>query len=1169
MANSLEPHLNKIIFRELSRRHNQLQITGVSSLFPLAQALCHTESLKALQSSHLVVTPNEDDAKRFIDFLKFVDPHMPYSYLPPWDTSFFSELEPSPTITKQRISFLSSAKDSPYHHIFITTAASLSEPTLPFSIFTQSCIKLKPNLDLAPDFYNHLLNLGYSEAPLVEDHGRFARRGGAGNIFDIASPQYPNPLRIELFGDQIESIRFFDFQTQLSEKMTQPEVIIVPCRETIYQDDKLGELVTQLKRIQASDEIIRAASRKQIFSGIEYYLPLFYDKPTSVLDHFSCPLTLWLYHPNEIYINDESVLTQLVKDKTQSPLGLAQLDPSLFYIPFSQSIKHPFDTIIELSSIDFDELSSQTEESIKIKYPAHPATELVPKNRAASMGTPQWVEIIRSKFSSWIDNGFFILVAIRNHTQLQRLSILLEPTEFPIHTINETQDSVYLFDLKSDHINLVHRFIPESVVLPQQKIILLKDEDFFGKKIGRSTSQTDVQAFEQKADLLAFSDLKVGDLVVHTKHGIGIFDGLKKMKVGEHDAEFVQINYKDNDKLYLPVTRLNQLQRYSGPSAHLPILDRLGGQSWEKTKLKVKNSLRDLASELLNLYAQRAMATRPAYASHNERINQFELAFQYEETEDQLRAIKEVSSDLFSNKPMDRLICADVGFGKTEIAMRAAFIAADSGKQVAFICPTTVLSFQHFESLKQRFKDWEIQIDQFNRFTSPPDAKRILQDVTSGKAQIIVGTHRLLSQDVQFKNLGLVIIDEEQKFGVTHKEKLKKFRAHVDTLTLSATPIPRTLNLSLMGVRDLSFINTPPTDRLPTRTFVTKWNDELIKKSILSEIQRGGQIYFIHNRVQSLYELAQDLKRLLPEDCRIGVAHGQLPEHELEDIMIRFFHHELDVLVCTAIVESGMDVPRANTMFIDLPHLLGLSQLYQLRGRVGRSKERAYCYLLLPKNRELDENAAQRLKIIKENSALGSGIRIAQYDLELRGSGNILGDEQSGHINTVGYELYMDLLTQTIDELRGSPTSHKPIDCEVNLKIQALIPDQYISDIRIRLAYYKALSQVTSENDFDILEAELSDQFGPPPQAVINLLGISLIRWHASQFGVLDISQGLKNITLTFSAQTPLTPDNAIKLAMRSNKKYQLLPNNRLVIRMNEITWPRVYEELNLLIKQS
>jgi transcription-repair coupling factor (superfamily II helicase) len=663
---------------------------------------------------------------------------------------------------------------------------------------------------------------------------------------------------------------------------------------------------------------------------------------------------------------------------------------------------------------------------------------------------------------------------------------------------------------------------------------------------------------------LSFGDLNPGDPIVHVLHGIGIYEGLKVMQINGIDAEFIALSYKDGDKLYLPIYRINQIQKYSGPAGE-KLIDKLGGTQWNKVKARVRNALRDVADDLLRLYAKRAQVHREPFPSNDAEFTQFEASFPYDETDDQLKSINDIINDMTSDKPMDRLVCGDVGFGKTEVAMRAAFKAIEGRKQVAVLAPTTVLSFQHLETFTKRFKGWPVVIRALNRFVPTAEARVTTQELKDGKVDIVIGTHRLLSKDVQFKDLGLMIIDEEQRFGVTHKEKIKRFKTNVDTLTLSATPIPRTLNMSLVGMRDLSIINTPPVDRLPTRTFVTKFDSETIGKAIRSEIQRGGQVFFLHNRVQSIQSVVDDIRQIVPE-ARIRFGHGQMDEHELEKVMVSFFTHQIDVLVCTTIIEAGIDNPRANTMFIDNAHQFGLSQLYQLRGRVGRSKDRAYCYLLIPANKRIEADAQERLKIIQENTELGSGIRIAHHDLELRGAGNLLGEDQSGQIDAVGYEMYLELLEQAIAESKGEEVIEQ-IEPDINVRIAALIPDTYIPDIRIRLSYYKALARITSPDDIERIEEELNDQFGKLPDQVLNLMGLMLIRHHCKKLGIRDLSSGPKNVALAFTDRTPLPPDRVIQLAQQDPKKYSLTPDMRLNIRMANLTWPNIYDELLMLEK--
>lgn len=1172
MRQNLKSQLDTLLKYDFERGNYHPQITGFHSLMPLAYHIaCSIE--KQDQFSHLVVVPHEDDARRLIGFLNFFDSTIKAELFLSWDSSPLSNLEPSKNITFDRCSFLSLANQKLPNRVLVASTTGLMQKTIPRSQFLKSCLNLKVGDVLTDDFFKILETIGYQESPIVEDKGQFNSRS---NIVDIFSPQYPNPIRIELFGDTIEKLRLFNPESQLSQADSIFQVTIIPCSEIILSDegrisiiDNLRNLLNQNIFTKEGQEVIKNISLGHRFSGIEYLFPLNQISPSqTALDHLIGDFVIWKFHTNEQQTTSDHLFRELQTEANSNhSLALNQIPLSHYFQDFKSLPFELFDRVIELNSVAVDEFINDQSHSTHfdpINYQNHAIIKWTKPELSGLVGSPEWIKEQISKLQSYLDQGYQIFIAMRNQNLLARWQFIFEKTNLEFFIIPEGTQFIKT-NTKKSGVCLVSGFLTESLRLPNEKLLFLRDEDFFGKKSGRRASQSDRQEFDQKSALLNFADLKIGDLIVHSQHGIGVFEGLKLMTLGSIESEFVQIKYRDNDKLYLPAFRINQIQKYAGPSANIS-LDRLGGQTWEKTKVKVGNAVRDIASDLIKLYAERATLSRSPVQFDQQQLELFEQAFPFDETQDQKRAIDSIFQDLCNTKPMDRLICGDVGFGKTEVAMRAAFGVATAKKQVAIICPTTVLCFQHFESFLKRFKNWNIKIERINRFVSNQESKQILSDVKEGKIDILIGTHRLLSKDVQFSDLGLLIIDEEQKFGVTHKEKLRKIKTQVDTLTLSATPIPRTLNLSLMGVRDLSLINTPPTDRLATRTFVTKWNDDLIRKAIINEVQRGGQVYFIHNRVQSIYELLNDLRRILPDTIRLKIAHGQLPEDELEQTMVGFFNHEFDVLVCTAIVESGMDVPKANTIFIDQPQLLGLSQLYQLRGRVGRSKERAYCYLLSPKHRELDPDAIERLRVLKENSELGSGIRIAQYDLELRGSGNILGEDQSGHIASVGYELYMDLLDQAVADLKGE-TKKLQIDPEINLRIPALIPDKYIEDIRIRLAYYKAFSNISNEEDFETFENELKDRFGELPEQVINLLGINLIRAICIRFGITDLSQGLKNITLTFSSATPIKGELAIAASMRDNKKFQLLPNNRFSIRINDITWSRVYNEL-LELKQ-
>ncbi len=785
------------------------------------------------------------------------------------------------------------------------------------------------------------------------------------------------------------------------------------------------------------------------------------------------------------------------------------------------------------------------------------------KEKGPSAANPaEQLDSMLGKVKAWREAGLTVLISAGTQAQTQRLGALFERGDLHFKTLTEDDYNVATWveeQLQNPKLlHIIPRTISESLRITEEGLLFLRDEDFFGKKQRRQTYKNK-GTLADRTHTLSFSDLNPGDAVVHILHGIGRYEGLKVMPIGGVDAEFITVAYKDGDKLYLPIYRINQIQKYTGPAGE-GLMDKLGGTQWNKVKSRVRNHLREIAGDLLVLYAKRSQVRREPFPHNDADFAQFEAAFPYDETDDQLKAVDDIVADMTSDKPMDRLVCGDVGFGKTEVAMRAAFKAIEGKRQVAVLAPTTVLSFQHLETFQKRFKDWPVTIRALNRFVPTAEAKKTVEELKLGQVDIIVGTHRILSKDVGFKDLGLMIIDEEQRFGVTHKERIKQFKTAVDTLTLSATPIPRTLNMSLVGMRDLSIINTPPVDRLPTRTFVTKFDKETIGKAITAEIQRGGQVFFLHNRVQSIYSVADEIRQIVPE-ARVRVGHGQMDENELEQVMVAFYHHQIDVFVCTTIIEAGIDNPRANTMFIDNAHQFGLSQLYQLRGRVGRSKERAYCYLLIPPNKRIESDAQERLKIIQENTELGSGIRIAHHDLELRGAGNLLGEDQSGSIDAVGYEMYLELLEDAIKELKGEPIEEK-IEPDINVRIPALIPESYIPDIRIRLSYYKALSKISSPNDVDRIEEELTDQFGKLPEQVLNLMGLMLIRHHCKMLGIRDLSSGPKTISLAFTEKTPLPPQRVVQLAQQDPKKYSLTPDMRLNIRLNAIAWPNIYEEM-------
>lgn len=1166
----LHTRLETIIARELSLGARKVEIVGTSSTLPLSLVLSQSSSSNFNSLPHLVVVPSLEVATDLQRKIALFSGRSSVYVLPHFDVSPYSTLVPNSETSAFRVGWLLRAQNAKPGDIFIAPIESLQQKTLPFSVLEKNSFHFRVGDELPSNFAKLLGDLGYSASPLVEDVGQFAHRGG---IVDIYSSAHTNPVRIELFGDFVESLRFFSPDDHRTLE-TIGDFYLAPAHEALYSEDYLEKTISRFRSDLDSravpqeevSELLRSLSLRQTIPGVDFLLPYFYERLESPLNHFSSPLLTWFLDPIEMVRLADLKMQELTGEYSDAMSLAIRPNPSLLFSGFEELPFEKDNVEIHLSKILFEEGAAPS--SKIVEYPTHSTIELSNLSQSLTPGSEPWEQAIQGRLSQMRENHNVVFIFGRNQNQSERLKMALEKVGFQIRVTPENELLLHDWLLQQERnpflIHILPLYLSESLKLDEERLVFLRDEDFFGKK-SRLKSSSASKEFQKQAARLSFGDLNPGDFVVHLKHGIGQYDGLKVMSIGGVDSEFIQLGYKDKDKLYLPVYRIGQLQKYSSGAAQVTI-DKLGGTSWEKAKTKVKSHLKDLASELLALYAKRAECTRPAFHPPDKDYVSFEAAFPYDETNDQLRAVQDVISDMTGIKPMDRLVCGDVGFGKTEVAMRAAFKAVEDRKQVAVLAPTTVLTFQHVETFKRRFKGWPITIKALNRFLSNAEAKQTLVDLKEGKIDIIIGTHRLLSKDVSFKDLGLLVVDEEQKFGVAHKERIRKIKTSVDTLAMSATPIPRTLNMSLMGVRDLSLITTPPVDRLPTRTFICKFEPETIRKAILAEIGRGGQVYFIHNRIQSIYGVADELRKIVPE-ARLRIGHGQMDEGELEDTMVAFFNHEIDVLLCTTIVESGMDVSRANTIFIDDAHHMGLSQLYQLRGRVGRSKQRAYCYLIVPRGKPLDKIAQERLKVIQEHTSLGSGLLVAQHDLELRGSGNILGEEQSGHVNLVGYELYMDLLNEALASAKGEAFVDQELDPEITLRIPAMIPDSYISDIRLRLSYYKALASIETQEEVSAIEDELRDQFGSLPEATVNLLGVMLIRSQCKRLGVKDLSAGVKAISLVFTEHTPLKNETAIQLATRENKKYSLTPDSRMNIRMNSITISNVYAELEYLLK--
>ena len=1194
-----------------STKNRPIDICGHTSVPALAGTLSDFCSLQE-STSHVVVVPSEKEALCLKEDLHFFNPHLQCEILRGTDISPYSGLAPETRMGAERLRWIYLAKEALPQQILIAPIWALMQKTLP-PLALESTQKKWVVGGSVPSPEKDLIDLGYTLSPVVEDVGQFSIRGG---ILDIYPPSCRHPVRVEFFGDTVDSMRLFSLKDQRSrEKIS--SINIIPCREVLYSSDHLEQLVNkfhQWKHPNADPQWIHHQignfQQKRFFPGLEFYLPLVWPQLGSPFDFISDKTQLWLLDPFSIARSFDTHWLRLKSEKEKAHAASLLYPCEEFYNLYKEkslTTKRPTIRITKINThLDISgDLSGGLSGGISGGQNTHEsmvslkADNLDGLKKMGNQKNPtaalKWLE---EKISSWHAQGYFIFACIHHQNQIKRVELLFEQLEIkcvavkkfsenPSETssenlsenssenLSENPSTGELSNYEPHHWNqwfeeqtksstpLVHILegqLSESLRNKDDKIIFLREKDLLGRKASRTAEKKPHQSFQESASLLSFANLKVGDNVIHRDHGIGVYQGLKTIDFEGIKTELIELLYKGDDKLYVPTYHVGLLQKYSGPQSAV-VLDRLGGTKWQETKSKAKKYLKDLAAELLKNYAQRAQLERPVFSSTDEEYFLFEEEFPYTETRDQQKSIEDVQADLSKKTPMDRLLCGDVGFGKTEVAMRTAFRVLKDNRQVMVLAPTTILTFQHYESFKKRFANWPANIALLNRFVSPKETKRIISDVNSGKVNVLIGTHKILSLKIQCPNLGLLVVDEEQKFGVDQKEKLRKYRVSVDTLSMSATPIPRTLNMSLSGLRDLSLINTAPHNRQPIRTFVARFDKEIIRKAVLAERARDGQVFFLHNRVQTIYKVADQLRELLPE-VRIAIGHGQMDEKVLEKTMMDFFQHKVDVLVCTTIIDSGIDVPKANTIFIDQAHTFGLSQLYQIRGRVGRSHQKAYCYLLIPENRQLDSLAQERLRVIQENTNFGSGLLIAQYDLEFRGAGNILGQEQSGQVASVGYELYMDLLNQEIQRLRGDPVEENELEPEINLSVPTLIPENYVPDVRMRLAYYKKLTQIKTEKDADVLEDELKDRFGPLPEPTVNLFGMMLIRSLCKKLHITYVSTGKKNLSLNFREDTPVDPEVILNLLKNPKEDVSLSGSHRVLIVMKDKSWPLVHSKI-------
>jgi len=1130
------------VIRHLSLGAGRRRVSGLTAT---ARSLYIPLMARAAKRPVVVVVADNKTAELLEPMLKAgceltgaIDPERVVRF-PTHDVLPFENLSPHPDVQEQRAAALWKLATGAVD-IVIAPVEAAALKLFDREYYAGLAVQLRRGEEMDIEVLtSHLASVGYTQMDLVEMPGQFTRRGG---ILDVYSPEQDRPVRVEFFGDEIDTIRRFDPETQRSLSPLD-EAQLLPLTETPVTERLLAAVHARLSKQRVDFDAASEAENEEeemaveaaaaggvsVFPGWEFFTSvagaekslltmaprsvLFVDEPGMVRNQID---RWWnkveqrhersgigsLIRPEDIYVRPEILQAQL---NSQIGLDLDQLGA--------------IDVLDEDSTLGEIELNSRPTLRFHGSIPA-----------------------LTEQLKSLIQAETRIVLAAPNQGDVERLATVLREYQIPYRLGSRTmrhggdqvlEEASYMAgDLRVPVI--VRSPIAAGVSFSDANLILFGANDLSDD--ADVTARPEPKRSKTAAFVSDFRDLTIGDYVVHVEHGIAQYQGLKEIVQDGLSVEFMILEFAEQAKLYVPLTRLDLIQKYrSTDTGPAPVLNKLGSQQWTKTKARVRKAMQDMAAELLKLYAQRHTAEGTAFSKDNEFQREFEDSFDYNETDDQLTAISAIKQDMESTTPMDRLLCGDVGYGKTEVAMRAAFKAVQDGKQVAVLTPTTVLSFQHFETFKKRFSQFPINIEMISRFRTPKEQKVIVEKVETGKVDILIGTHRLLSKDIKFQDLGLLVVDEEQRFGVRHKERLKQMRKEIDVLAMSATPIPRTLHMSLVGLRDMSVIETPPKDRMAIQTVVAKFDEKIVRSAIEVELERGGQVYFVHNRVESIYDIASRIQELVPA-ARVVVGHGQMGETELERVMLAFMHHEYDVLVATTIIENGLDIPMANTMLINRADRHGLSELYQLRGRVGRSNRRAYAYLLIPPDTELTDIARRRLAALKEFSDLGAGFKIAALDLELRGAGNMLGGEQSGHIEAVGFELYTTMLEAAVKELKGEGSEEQPTT-QLNLGIALRIDESYVPEENQRLRLYKKIAGARSESAIREVRAEMEDRYGALPDASVYLLEAASLRLECEHIGVAQVDRRRGELHVRFVQNAAVDPQNLMRLVARNAKR--------------------------------
>ncbi len=1046
----------------------------------------------------LVITYNDLEAARLSDNLRFFCDRV---FVFPSKEYIFFDIDAHDRFSENsRLLTLSETQNG---GITVASLESILSYTLPKKCMEKyTTTLLQDGTYEIEELTEKLVKMGYTREEEISGKGQFAIRGG---ILDIFSPQMDNPVRIEFFDIEVDSIREFDVTTQRSIDNLD-SVKIIPCKELVDFDkedlvSKLSETVKKLKRKKTDmSELIENIEKDKelleegiIPNAISKYLGLIFDEIPTLLDYFDDDYTVFLIEPKRIAERAKTFeweAGEVVKDLQDKNLVCG--DFTNYWMKYT-------DVAAKLQKMPLVSLNTLSHTSINYSYKS-----IFNFESKITVSLHGKIDYLYDDLKKAEEKNATTVVLVSTRSRGENLVGTLNEKGIKCRYIHENPE------FEKGETVVVRGEMPKGFEYPEINFTLISEQEIFD--VSKKKSKRNV---DNKNRLKSYTDINVGDYVVHRAHGIGKYMGIKKITLQGATKDYLHISYRGTDSLYVPVDQLDMLYKYSGDTDKELKLNKLGGTEWDKTKKKVRSATRDMAKQLTMLYAEREKSKGFAFSEDTPWQRDFEDTFAFQETEDQLRSIEEVKEDMQSTKPMERLLCGDVGYGKTEIALRAAFKAATDSKQVAYLCPTTILAMQQYETFSKRMKDFPIKIEMLSRFRSAKEQKSILKKLKTGEIDIIIGTHKLLQNDVVFKDLGLLVIDEEQRFGVAHKEKLKELKKNIDVLSMSATPIPRTLHMAMVSVRDMSILETPPENRFPVATYVLEHNEYVILDAIRKELARGGQVFYLYNRVSGIYRVAEWIKSKIP-DANVAVGHGKMKENELEDIMFDMVNGTTDILVCTTIIETGLDIPNANTIIIENADRMGLSQLYQLRGRVGRSGRNAYAYFTYKKDGMLSETAEKRLSAIKEFTEFGSGFKIAMRDLEIRGAGDILGAEQHGHIDSVGYDMYCKILEDSVREMQGLPEKIE-ITTTIDLNIDAFISDRYIKNNNVRIDTYKRIASIENEEDASDITDELIDRFGDIPRAVRNLLEVALIKSLANRIGITEISQKGNNILFTFA----------------------------------------------------